>query len=261
MKITRVGDAALAYEEHGSGEPILLIHGTAARLWDPVIDELARLGRVISYDRRSFGASTHPPLADLTRHRDDAAALLEALEAAPACVVGWSIGGVIALDLAATRPELVRSLVLIEPPLYAKRRPTPGLLRTIPTVHLLRRLRGDERAARAFLRWALGRRDGSSELERMPPAWAEALRANASAIVREIDAGTGEHLNGQLGSVSVPVTCLLGSESDRAFHAAAARLARLIPQASVRPVPGAGHIVYADRPGALVDAVREALVR
>jgi pimeloyl-ACP methyl ester carboxylesterase len=260
MKIADVDGVALAYEERGSGPTVLLIHGTAARLWDPVSDSLP--GRVIAYDRRSFGASTNPPLADLTRHRDDAAALLDALGAAPACIVGWSIGGVIALDLAATHPESVSSLVLVEPPLHAKRRPTLRQLRAILTAQALRRLRGDARGAETFLRWALGRRSGGSDLDLVSAEWRHAMLANAAAIMREIDAGTGEHLDQpQLARVHAPVTCLLGDDSDRAFHAAAARLVRLVPQTDVSTVDGAGHLLYADRPDALVAAVQDALNR
>src|SRR4051812_15389764 len=118
MGVVTVDGVDLDYEERGSGPPVLLVHGTAARLWGAAIDELAPCGRVIDYDRRSFGASVHPPPADLGRHREDAAALLRALDLPPALVVGWSIGGVVALDLAIEHPELVRALVLIEPPLY-----------------------------------------------------------------------------------------------------------------------------------------------
>src|SRR5687768_12000171 len=109
----------LYYEEHGSGEPILLSHGTGsdAGTWGSAIDELARMGRVISYDRRGFTRSERPePYLRITpvEHAHDAAALLEALVATPAIVIGRSYGGNIGLDLALRYPERVRGLVLLE---------------------------------------------------------------------------------------------------------------------------------------------------
>ncbi|WP_406430251.1 alpha/beta fold hydrolase [Streptomyces sp. NBC_00631] len=67
----------LACEERGSGEPLLLIHGTGAQAatWGRTVDDLAAAGhRVIAYDRRGYGASAHPPVRDHRRHVADAAA-------------------------------------------------------------------------------------------------------------------------------------------------------------------------------------------
>jgi pimeloyl-ACP methyl ester carboxylesterase len=106
------------YEERGAGPPIVLIHGTGsdANNWSTA-PELARLGRVIAYDRRGFTRSARlDPVDRITaaEHAEDAAALLERLDAAPAIVVGRSYGGNVALELALRRPELVRALALLE---------------------------------------------------------------------------------------------------------------------------------------------------
>src|SRR5688500_4925680 len=87
MSEIRVDDVSLYYEEHGSGEPILCIHGTGSSttLWRGPAGVLATRGRAIVYDRRGFGESERPePLVSNVRlHADDAAALLDALDAAP----------------------------------------------------------------------------------------------------------------------------------------------------------------------------------
>ena len=99
----------------GNHPPVLLVHGTAAALWGRVLEALAPY-RVISYARRGFDGSTGPRPTSLHDHVADAVALLDDL-AVPSCVVvGWSIGGVLALDLALTAPNRVTGLVLIEPP-------------------------------------------------------------------------------------------------------------------------------------------------
>src|SRR6185312_6733229 len=117
MPALDIDGVQLAYEERGSGTPVLLIHGTGGAVWDPLPEQLAAAGhRAIYYHRRGFGESTHEPIKDPPRHTRDAAALLEGLDAAPAVVVGHSMGGMLTLDLVTSRPELVRGIVLVEPP-------------------------------------------------------------------------------------------------------------------------------------------------
>ena len=86
MSEIRVNGVSLYFEEHGTGNPILCIHGTgsSALIWSDAVAELARRGRVIVYDRRGCTRSQRPDPYDATtarEHADDAAALLEALGA------------------------------------------------------------------------------------------------------------------------------------------------------------------------------------
>ena len=98
----------LYYEEQGRGAPILGIHGTgsSAMLWSEAVPVLATLGRVIVYDRRGCTRSERPrPFsAGVGTHVDDAAALLGALSAGPAIVIGRSYGGAVAIQLALRHP-------------------------------------------------------------------------------------------------------------------------------------------------------------
>jgi pimeloyl-ACP methyl ester carboxylesterase len=109
---------SLYYEEMGEGVPILLIppSGATASTWGAVIEELARIGRVIAYDRRGYARSGGEPARSTSTHTDDAAALLESLQARPAVVVGTSAGAAIAVDLAVRRPDLVRVVIAHEFP-------------------------------------------------------------------------------------------------------------------------------------------------
>src|SRR3954471_13924008 len=114
------GATSLRYRQTGTGAPaVLLIHGTAAALWGDLPARLAARHRVVDYDRRGYDGSSGPAPSSLAAHTDDAAAPLARLDLAPAVVVGWSVGGIIALDLAVRYPARVAGLVLLEPPLHA----------------------------------------------------------------------------------------------------------------------------------------------
>src|SRR5512134_2490540 len=108
----------LYYEEAGTGIPILLIHpaGSTASTWGSATDELARVGRVVAYDRRGYARSGGEPVRSMATHTADAAALLEHLRTPPAVVVGTSAGAAIAVDLAVRRPDLVQAVVAHEFP-------------------------------------------------------------------------------------------------------------------------------------------------
>jgi len=108
-------DQLLYHRVDGRGEPLLLLNGIAMTVaaWEPVVTPLASQFRVIRCDLRGQLGSPGPPPADPTGHLADVAALLEALDAAPAHVLATSFGALVAVLLAARRPALVRSLVLV----------------------------------------------------------------------------------------------------------------------------------------------------
>jgi len=119
MSEARANGVRLYYEEHGSGDPILCIHGTSssAMVWrDAAVEALSGLGRTIIYDRRGCTRSERPEPYDtsVAQQAEDAAALLEVLDAVPAVVIGRSYGGDIAIEFALHHGELVRALVLLE---------------------------------------------------------------------------------------------------------------------------------------------------
>ena len=119
MPEAHVNGIRLYYEEHGEGAPIACIHGGggSALMWADAVGELARVGRVIAYDRRGCARSERPEPYERTsvaEQADDAAALLDALAATPAVVIGRSYGGAVAIDLALRYPDRVRALVLLE---------------------------------------------------------------------------------------------------------------------------------------------------
>ncbi len=259
MPTVHVDGVELAYEERGGGDPVLLVHGTGGNIWDPLPDMLAQAGhRVIAYDRRGFGNSRQPPIKDPPRHTLDAAALLEALDAAPAILVGHSMGGVISLHLASQRPDLVRALVLIEPPLHLKKHPSATMIRSLVVAQVVRRVRGEQAAAERFFRFATSTTDGGNGYDLTPPGERAKLLANAPAVMRELDSGTGEHVkDADIARIGCPLVCLVGSITLPDYARAAERIARARPATRVVTVEGAGHVMPISHSQAVVGAVRE----
>ena len=120
MPYAEVNDIHMYYEEEGRGEPLLLLHGATGSIdfhragWGGLAPSFAERHRAIQIEHRGHGR-TDNPAGRLTYDQiaADLAAFLERLELAPAHVAGVSDGGIVALELGMTRPELVRTLVLV----------------------------------------------------------------------------------------------------------------------------------------------------
>jgi pimeloyl-ACP methyl ester carboxylesterase len=121
MPIADFNGVQLHFQRSGAGEPLVLVHGSwvDGGVWSGVLPLLARSFEVVAYDRRGHSRSSCPPGQGSVRDDvDDLASLIESLELSPAHVAGASMGGSIALRLAAARPELLRSVAAHEPPLF-----------------------------------------------------------------------------------------------------------------------------------------------
>jgi pimeloyl-ACP methyl ester carboxylesterase len=118
MGSVRSDGCDLYYEEVGGGVPILLVHpaGATAATWGSATEELARIGRVLTYDRRGYARPGGHPARSISTHTADAAAMLESLAAPHAVVVGTSAGAAIAVALAVRRPDLVQVVIAHEFP-------------------------------------------------------------------------------------------------------------------------------------------------
>jgi pimeloyl-ACP methyl ester carboxylesterase len=254
----------LRYRVLGEGPPVLLIHGGGADgdLWSAVdIDDLARDHRVIVYNRRGYPGSGEP-VSDWVCHREDAEALLGELDAAPAIVMGFSAGGIVALDLAVCHPELVAALVLIDPAIYARRHLTSGLARMFVAAQLARRFRGPGRAGEIFGRYVTSYSTGSGAWERedFPEQRRDAMRANEPALFADLASGDGSHVpRDRLRAISCPITLALTELSPSFLQRIARGLREVLPQQHrFELIRGAGHALSFDKPGELARVIREA---
>ena len=253
-----VNGAALYYETHGAGEPILGIHGTpsSARLWKIAARQLADRGRCIIYDRRGFDRSKPAgPLetVDLADHVDDAAALLDALAEGPAVVIGRSTGGQIALELARRAPEKVRALVLLEPALFTVDPQAAAWAERLRHSVLQHAAVAASSASEAVFRVALG----DETWESLPDDLKDLFTAASPAVLAEMR-GNGLDLSAQpltlsvddLAAISQPALLVSSEDSPEALRRVNARLAETMPHTEAVLVPG-GHLIDPAHPSVL----------
>ena len=263
MGSVRSDGCDLYYEEAGDGVPILLIPpaGTTASTWGPVTEELARLGRVITYDRRGYARSVSEPVRSISTHTADAAAILEYLRAVPAVAVGTSAGATIAVDLAVRRPDLVRAVVAHEAAWRASRHlPNGSQVAALAKIGwlVLRGRYGD--AAETLLRAAYAYRDGGTAWDAFPEEWRRVGRENARAALWDFRNSIGSYPSPtDLATVEVPVVCTYGARSPANIVRLTRSLASAIPTARVQEIEGAGHAAPFDATSNFVKLVGDTI--
>jgi pimeloyl-ACP methyl ester carboxylesterase len=260
MAVARVNDLEIYFEDRGDGPPVLLVPGTGCpvEMWGELPAELSKDHRVIDYERRGFNRTGGRPAGHQREHARDAAALLQALDARPASVVGWSGGGLSALALAVEHPETVRTLVLEEPSLHLIRHPSRSFLAAVLRANYLRLVRHDpEAAVEVTYRWVMSSTRGGSSCDRFPEAWRTEIQTHAKAIAAEGNQEAGRYPSRRLlASISRPITCILGEWS--VYRAPSLELARICPSVHLVSIDGAAHAVHFDQPAAFLAAVVEA---
>lgn len=268
MTLVAVNGIQLNVEERGRGDPLLLLHGFtgAASTWREVASSWDGWRR-IAVDLVGHGASDAPD--DERRYTmahcvADLITLLDALGVDCAAVLGYSMGGRVALQLAAAAPERVAALVL--------EGASPGIADA------------DERAARVASDRALAddiERDGIAAFvdrwQRVPLfATQDQLPDDVRARLRQqrltnrpcglanslrgMGAGAQTSLWPRLHELAMPALLIAG-EDDAKYSEMARAMASRVPAATVRIVPGAGHAVHLERPDAFSDHVKEFLTR
>jgi pimeloyl-ACP methyl ester carboxylesterase len=263
MGSVRSDGCDLYYEEAGEGVPILLIPpaGTTASTWGPVTEELARIGRVITYDRRGYARSCSEPVRLISRHTADAAAILEHLRAAPAVAVGTSAGATIAVDLAVRRPDLVQAVIAHEAAWRASRHlPNGPQVAAVAKIGwlTLRGRHGD--AADMLLRAAYSYRDGGTAWDAFPEGWRRAGRENARAALWDFRNSIGNYPSpADLATVEVPLVCTYGARSPNNIVRLTRSFASAIPTARTQQIAGAGHAAPFDSTSNFVQLIADTI--
>jgi non-heme chloroperoxidase len=263
-----VSGTSLEYIERGNAEPVVLVHGSASdyRTWQYQMEPFGAQFRAVAYSRRYHWPNQRiHEGADysMAEHVDDLRTVLRSLGGAPAHLVGHSYGAFLCLLLAIREPELVRTLVLAEPPVVT-------LFVSLPpkAPELLKLLLVRPRTAIAIMKFgALGLGPATAAVSR--DDMEAGIRIFGSAVLGpEAYARLSEPRREQvhanffkaefLGSslpplderrvrdVRTPVLLVNGQQSPRLFHRLTDRLQELLAQAERIEIPGASHIMYED---------------
>lgn len=250
MPHVTVNGVELHVEVGGEGVPILGLHGTpsSAAMWADAATELARHGRCITYDRRGFLRSRlDGPVVpvDLGDHVDDALSLLDALDAAPAIVIGRSTGGLIALELALRAPGSVRALVLLEPAVFTLDEASRTWADDLRLRVLDAEARDPSTVSEAIIRDALGDATWDGLPTKLRETFAgtnDGTRAELHGDGMDLSARPRVFRAAELASLPMPVLVVTATDSPEAPRRSAARLAELLPTSESVQVPG-GHLI------------------
>jgi pimeloyl-ACP methyl ester carboxylesterase len=243
------GDGRLFGSSTGNRTPaVLALHGWArsSRDFDAVLSPTGSEPLdAVALDLAGFGVAPPPPTA--WGSAEYAAAVAPILDemARPAVVLGHSFGGRVAVQLAVTRPDDIKALVLTGVPLPVR----PG--------------RGRPRLGFRFVRGlARAHLVGEERLEAARQRYGSADYRAAQGVMRQVLVrSVAEHYETQLAAITCPVTMVWGDDDTAAPLAQAEEAAKLLSNAELRVIHGAGHLTVLSAPGQLRDAVNEALRR
>jgi pimeloyl-ACP methyl ester carboxylesterase len=254
-----VGSSRLEVWDGGTGSSLLFIHGvaTSGQMWGADLADLAADFRLIVYNRRGYGGSSSSP-RNWGAHGDDTVALIETLNAAPAVVIGYSGGAIVALDAVLKRPDLFARLVLLDPAVNLKRCLTPGFVRTIAAVKLLRWLRGERAAAERWLRCVSSYSTGGCGFEAASDARREQLLTNSAGIFADLASDAGTIDESLLGKIDVPVMIVDAALSPSFLRRSSHRLKQMLPRAHHVTLEHSGHWVALDAHDDLLRILRDA---
>jgi pimeloyl-ACP methyl ester carboxylesterase len=247
---TRTKVGPIHVERAGAGPDVVLLHAGVAdcRMWDPQWIDWPGSRRVTRLDLRGFGRSD-PPSGSFS-HAADVLGVLDALGIERTLLVGASYGGLVALDLAAARPDRIDGLVLADAPL-----PDHTWSAELEAFGA-----AEDEALEA------GDLDRATEVN--VDFWLPSASDDARAAIREqqrnafaLQVGReAEHtwltddLPSRLATLDVPTLVLVGDSDQADFLAIAERLASSVPNAQRATIPGAGHLPSLEQPAAF-DAV------
>ena len=248
----------LHYRDDGEGRPVLFIQGLGVdhRGWGAVTRPLAKRFRCISYDNRDVGRSSTVDapygVLDMT---GDALGLLDALGIAQADIVGVSMGGVIAQEIAIRHAERVRKLVLVTT--YTSGDPRGSAI--FEGQALLRRTLSREDYCRATF-WSVYshqdyRRDDGFIEQMIARTAGNDLWQPQDAYERHVRAVTSANTEGRLHRIAAPTLILAGAEDILTPMRFSTLLARDIPNNRLEVIEGAGHGMIWSHPGVVVDHI------
>ena len=241
------------YETYGQGATVLLIHGLGSSTedWEPQVDALRGAFTVVTYDVRGHGRTAKPRgKYSLPQFAADAARLIEHLGVGPVHVVGLSMGGMIAFQLATDRPDLVRSMIIVNSG-------PEMVLRTwkekfaIYQRSVIVRLLGMSKMGEVLATRLLPAPEHAALRQTFVERWG---RNDPGAYLRALAALVGWSVMARLPAITCPVLVVAADQDytpvewKRAYTSA-------MPRASLVVIPDSRHMMPVEKPGAFHDAI------
>jgi len=257
--IALVGDAEIAFDDIGSGLPMVFLHAfpLSRTMWEPQVTALVSECRCIPIDFRGFGDSTAAAPFTVDRYADDVAAVLDTLQIERAVVAGLSLGGYVAFAFWRRHRERVRGMVLADTRSGADT--SENVARRKYLIELAN-TQGSSAVANAQIAGLVGK----TTRDKRPDIYDAVHRSIAQAPVEGIIGALGAMMarpdsTPTLATIDVPTVIIAGSEDvatppreSRAMHAA-------IPGSRIEILQGAGHLSNIERPAAFNTVVAEFL--
>jgi 3-oxoadipate enol-lactonase len=258
MPSINLGTTEIYYEIHGQGDPLLLIHGlgSSSQDWEMQLPQFSSHFQVINIDLRGHGRSGKPrgPYS-IPLFAEDTSQLIRALELSSAHILGISLGGMVAFQLALDCPDLVRSLVIVNsvPELIAhnfKDRTDYWKRLLIVRLFGLEKM-GQVLAERFFI---------EPEQEGIREIFVRRWAANHKpSYLASLKAAFGWSVLGRLGEIQAP-TLVIGAEGDYFSNAEKEQYTRLMPNAELIIVEDSRHALPAEKPFVFNKIVEEFLI-
>jgi 3-oxoadipate enol-lactonase len=258
--IALVGDTEIAFDDIGSGFPVVFLHGFPLNrtMWEPQVTALVGEFRCITIDMRGFGGSGKgtPPYS-VDRYADDVVGVLDTLGIERAVIAGLSMGGYVAFALWRRHRDRVRALVLAD---------TRAVADTIEVVERRRELieAAEERGATAVANMQIAGLVGRTTRDKRPDIYDAMHRMIAQASVSGI-IGATEALIARpdstptLSTIDVPTLIIVGEEDVITPLKDARRMQAAIAGSHLEVLKGAGHLSNVERPAAFNTVMTEFL--
>ena len=246
MPRIRIRDIELYYEIKGSGQPILLIHGlgSGARDWEKQVPFLSEKFQVVTFDVRGHGQSEKPPGPySIPLFAADTIELIRSLDLAPVHVIGISMGGMIAFQMAVDAPGMARSLVIVNSgPEFVLRSPR-DIIRGLQRL-LIVRLFGMRKMGEALSK-RLFPKEEHRELRRLfVERWAENDR---HAYINSMRAIVGWSVADRLGEIGCP-TLVIAADQDYTPVSLKETYVAKMPQAELVVIADSRHATPVEHP-------------
>lgn len=244
------------YEIAGEGPPLLLVNGLAgdARQWQPLVEKLKKSFKIISYDMRCVGRSDKPDASfSIEDLADEAHALISHLGHHKVCALGFSMGGMVVMNLALKHPKVVSKMFLVAT--------TPSLKRPHPpleeTLNVLRRTDVSPELLTQVFECIFGSkyRKKVSATDFIDFRMHDENPQPAFAYLRQLDALESCDLCQEVGKISAPAIMIVGDEDKVIPSENSKWLNAHIKNSKLFTFEGIGHMVPVEEYNKLADVI------